>query len=505
MTTDGRRPRRGRPRLTRETIVGWMMLVLFVTLTSVVIVVHESLHLSVTDRANADITQEIQEFRTFTQEGVDPETSRPFTSAERLLQVYLSRQRPSVGEVIVGYVGTEGAVTISRGPGAPDAQEYDPTRDEALQRQVSRSSSGTTDTPAGEMRWARSVVEVADGEDAILLVTHFTEPSLDEVDDTVRTLALVSVFALVFAGVVSWIVAGRLMRPVRLVHEAAEEITEQDLTRRIDVGDDDVSGLASTFNRMLDRLEEAFRAEQRFVDDAGHELRTPITVIRGHLELMDDDPASREVTMRVVTQELDRMSRIVTDLLALAKADRPDFIRPVEGVDVSMLTVALEAKISALAPRRWQVGRIAEGEAALDAERITQAVLQLAQNAVQHTREDDVITLTSQFVDDPQLGRALAVGISDTGPGVPHADRDRIFERFSHGEPPDGRRHSGAGLGLAIVRAIAEGHGGRVTVGGEPGTGAVFTIVLPVPAGPDDHDGQDDTLVDRQPSTQEGS
>lgn len=497
--------RRRRPRLSRETIVGWMMLILFVTLLSVVIVVHETLHLSVTDRANADVTQEIQEFRTFTQEGVDPETSRPFTSAERLLQVYLSRQQPSVDEMLVGYVGTEGTVTISRGARAPTAQEYDLTRDEDLLAQTARAASGAHDTPAGEMRWARTVVEVADGEDAVLLVTSFTEPAMSEADQATRLLVVASVFALLLAGVVSWVVAGRLLRPVRLVHEAAEEITEQDLTRRIDVGDDDVSGLASTFNRMLDRLEEAFRSEQRFVDDAGHELRTPITVIRGHLELMDDDPASREVTMRVVTQELDRMSRIVTDLLALAKSDRPDFIRPVAGVDVSMLTVALEAKISALAPRRWQVGRIAEGEAALDAERITQAVLQLAQNAVQHTREDDVITLTSQFVDDPQLGRALAVGISDTGPGVPHADRDRIFERFSHGEPPDGRRHSGAGLGLAIVRAIAEGHGGRVTVGGEPGTGAVFTIVLPVPAGPGDHDGRDDTRVDLRPSTQEGS
>src|SRR5699024_955932 len=132
---------------------------------------------------------------------------------------------------------------------------------------------------------------------------------------------------------------------------------------------------------------------QRFVDDAGHELRTPITVIRGHLELMDDDPDSRAATMRLVTGELDRMSRIVTDLLALAKADRPDFLRPVEGVDVSLLTVALEAKISALADRRWRVDQIAEGEARLDSQRITQAVLQLAQNAVQHTGEGDAITL----------------------------------------------------------------------------------------------------------------
>lgn len=486
MAPETARARRSRPRLSRDTIVGWMVVVLFVTLLSVVIVVNESLHLAVTERANDDVSQEIQEFRTFAKDGVDPETSRPFASAERLLQVHLSRQRPGAGEVIAGFVGTEGVVTVSRGPRAPEPQAYDLTRDEDLLARAARASSGTSRTPVGDMRWARTRVQVSGGEDAMLLVAVFTEPLLEDVEDTVRMLSGVSLVALLFGGVVSWLVAGRLMRPVRLVHEAAEEITEQDLTRRIDVGDDDVSGLAATFNRMLDRLEEAFRAEQRFVDDAGHELRTPITVIRGHLELMDDDPTSRAVTMRVVTQELDRMSRIVTDLLALAKADRPDFIRPVDDVDVSLLTVALEAKISALADRRWQVARIAEGQARLDSERITQAVLQLAQNAVQHTTEGDVITLTSQFVDDPQLGRALAISIADTGPGVPVTDRERIFQRFAHGEPPDGRRHSGAGLGLAIVRAIAEGHQGQVTVGGEPGSGAVFTLCVPVAPAPDE-------------------
>lgn len=476
----GARPRRRRPRLARDTIVVWMLLVLFVSLLSVVIVVRESLHLSVTDRANEDVTQEIEEFRAFTEDGVDPETSKPFDSAQRLLEIYLTRQRPGNHEIIAGYVGDSGAVIPVRGPGSPEPQEYDPTRDEAFLTTVGKSSSGTQDTPAGEMRWARTTVDVRGGDDAVLIVTVFTDPSREEADRTVRTLAFVSLGALLFAGVVSWLVAGRLLRPVRLVHEAAHDITEQDLTRRIDVGDDDVSGLAATFNRMLDRLEQAFIAEQRFVDDAGHELRTPITVIRGHLELMDDDPESRAATLRLVTQELDRMNRIVTDLLALAKADRPDFVRVVDGVDVSLLTVALEAKTSALADRRWRLGRIAEGEASLDSQRVTQAVLQFAQNAVQHTREGDAITLTSDFVDDPALGRALTISIADTGPGVPVADRERIFERFSHGDLPDGRRHSGAGLGLAIVTAIAEGHGGRVDVGGDPGDGAVFTLLLPV-------------------------
>lgn len=470
---------RGRPRLARDTIVGWMVLVLFVSLLSVVIVVRESLHVSVTERANADVTQEIEEFRTFTRTGVDPETSRPFTTAERLLTVYLSRQRPGNGEVIVGYVGESGVVTTSYGAGAPDVDEYDLTRDPAVLRAAEQGTSGTLDTPAGEMRWARTVVDVRGGDDAMLLVAVFTGEGKAEADRTVRMLTLVSLGTLLLAGVISWLVAGRILRPVRQVQEAAAEITEHDLTRRITVGDDDVSGLAATFNRMLDRLEEAFRAEQRFVDDAGHELRTPITVIRGHLELMDDDPASREVTMRIVTQELDRMGRIVTDLLALAKADRPDFVRLGEEVDLPTLTISLEAKVSALADRSWRLAHVAEGTARLDIQRVTQAVLQLAHNAVQHTADGDAITLSSAVVVDPELGPALTISVADTGPGVPVAEREHIFERFAHGEPPDGRRHSGAGLGLSIVRAIAKGHGGRVDVGGTPGQGAVFTLVLP--------------------------
>ena len=183
--------------------------------------------------------------------------------------------------------------------------------------------------------------------------------------------------------------------------------------------------------------------------------------------------------MRIVTQELDRMSRIVTDLLALAKADRPDFVRLGEEVDLPALTISLEAKVSALADRSWRLAHVAEGTARLDTQRVTQAVLQLAHNAVQHTADGDAITLSSAVVVDPELGPALTISVADTGPGVPVAEREHIFERFAHGEPPDGRRHSGAGLGLSIVRAIAKGHGGRVDVGGTPGEGAVFTLVLP--------------------------
>ena len=481
-TTDqGHGPATGRrPRLARGTIVGWVLVILAATLASILLVANGVLRADVAAEANGDVTQEIEEFRTFAAEGQDPETGQPFTSTERMLQVFLDRQRAGTGELIMGYVGRDGQVLEVRGPEVPAPGEYDLAADQAFLDEVADASSGTRDTPAGEIRWGRAVVE-ADGPDGVLVVAVFTADAQAGVTSTLQLLTLLSLGGMVLAGVVSWVAAGRILRPVHLVHLAAAEITEKDLTRRIDVSsDDDVSGLAVTFNRMLDRLEEAFAAEQRFVDDAGHELRTPITIIRGHLELIDDDPRSREATLRIVTEELDRMSRIVTDLLSLAKADRPDFLRVRDGVDLAELTLAVDAKMSALAPRRWLIAHVAEGSARLDTERVTQAVLQLAQNAVQHTGEGDAITLSSLLEHDPALGPVARIAVADTGPGVPVADRERIFERFSHGDPPDGRRHAGAGLGLAIVRAIAEAHGGRVEVGGAPGEGATFALVLPL-------------------------
>src|SRR5690606_16177523 len=188
---------------------------------------------------------------------------------------------------------------------------------------------------------------------------------------------------------------------LRLVRQTAARISDSsDLTRRLDVpGDDDVAALAATFNHMLDRLEQAFAVQRDFVDDAGHELRTPITVVRGHLELMGDSPRDRQETVAIVTDELDRMARIVEDLLVLAKSGQPDFVltAPVELAD---LTDDLFAKARALGPRTWRLDGLADGVAALDAQRVTQAVLNLARNAVEHTADGAEIGLGSAMGDD---------------------------------------------------------------------------------------------------------
>ncbi len=240
-----------------------------------------------------------------------------------------------------------------------------------------------------------------------------------------------------------------------------------------------MADVAVQFNAMLDRIQEAFDAEQRFVDDAGHELRTPITVIRGHLELLGDDPQERQATLALVTSELDRMSRMVTDLLSLAKAERPDFLRLQRGVDLAALTLDLDAKVTALGDRRWGLSHIAEGTCTVDPERLTQAVLQLAQNAVEHTTVGDRIVLSSELVSASAPGDpTLVLSVTDEGSGVHPDDVPVLFERFARGQHGP-RPRGGAGLGLAIVRSIAEAHGGRAYVETTGGRGARFAVAVP--------------------------
>ena len=162
----------------------------------------------------------------------------------------------------------------------------------------------------------------------VFVAASFVDGERAAVNTTVWDAAAVGAGALLVAIGVAWLIAGRVLAPVRELEETARSITESDLTHRLVVkGDDELARLAATFNAMLDRVASAFRSQRQFIDDAGHELRTPITVIRGHLELLGDDPAERAEVRTIMIDELDRMSRMVNDLLLLARAERPDFLR----------------------------------------------------------------------------------------------------------------------------------------------------------------------------------
>jgi signal transduction histidine kinase len=186
---------------------------------------------------------------------------------------------------------------------------------------------------------------------------------------------------------------------------------------------------------------------------------------------MSDDPGDRELTMALVMRELDRMRRIVDELLLLAKSRRPDFLHP-RPVELAELTVELLAAARVLGDRRWRLDGLAEETVLADDERLTQALMQLVENAVAHTEAGDSIEIGSAVRDS-----RVELWVRDTGPGVGVDVRERLFDRFSRG---NGSTREGAGLGLAIVASIADAHGGSVRLDSSPGHGATFTLDLPL-------------------------
>ena len=265
------------------------------------------------------------------------------------------------------------------------------------------------------------------------------------------------------------------MEIIRAHSTTARTITGTDLSHRVPQrarARDEIAELARTLNAMLDRVQSGMEAQRRFVDDAGHELRTPITIVRGHLGVLDPgDPDDVTDTVALVDDELERMNRLVSEMLALTRAEQPSLLRP-EQVDVAELTRELFDKLTGLADRDWVLQSVAPVRVRMDPHRITQAVVALADNATRFTGPGDRIALGSETV----RGR-VRIWVSDTGPGVAPEDRTRVFRRFARGE--NAPRSDGAGLGLSIVEAIATTHGGRVLLESTPGRGATFTLDLP--------------------------
>lgn len=423
------------------------------------------------DRAiEASLSQELGEFRALETQN-DPATQAPFDSADRLLQVFLERNLPDAHELLFAFPSS----------GRPSYQgDPDPTLQKsaefpALVAELSDTGGSRTLELAG--REYRVVVQpVAAGDQrASFVVVHDVSGSRADLRELMTTYALLAALSvIVIAGLASWL-AGRLLRPVRRLRDMAHGIGDGDLGARLEVtGHDDLSDLQRTFNAMLDRLESAFATQRQLLDDAGHELRTPLTVLQGHLEVLDlDDPQDVKATRTLLLDEIDRMARLVDDLLMLAKARRPDFVRA-QPVDVEALTHGALDRARALADRAWILDGVARSRAPLDGQRITQALLQLSANAARHTQPGDEIGIGSRVHD----GR-LEFWVRDTGTGVDPAVASTIFERFARGQDND----DGFGLGLSIVSAIAEAHHGDVVLDAPPvdggAGGATFRIRIP--------------------------
>ncbi|MBD2608492.1 HAMP domain-containing histidine kinase [Scytonema hofmannii FACHB-248] len=309
----------------------------------------------------------------------------------------------------------------------------------------------------------------------VFVVAHTTAGERNEALEALEVVIEVKAISLFIALLFAWLAAGKVLAPLHKLMQTTQLISESDLSQRIPVEREsgEIAELAKTFNTMMDRLESSFRIQRNLINDAGHELRTPITIIRGHLELMGDDPEEQRETIALVMDELDRMNRFVEDLLLLANAERPDFLL-FQMVELRGFTEELFTKATALADRKWKLGEVGKGNVIIDRQRVTQAVMNLAQNATQHTRESDTIIIGSSICKEK-----VRFWVSDTGEGIATSDQKWIFERFARAGASR-RRSDGAGLGLSIVQVITEAHQGQIYLKSKLGTGSTFTIVLPV-------------------------
>ncbi len=340
------------------------------------------------------------------------------------------------------------------------------------------------------VRLAITSVSLEDGNDSgILVAANEIGRQREQMIASFGTFGVASLATLLLAGAVGFAVTGRLFVPVRRLRQATESITFEDLSSRVLVppGDDDVSQLATDFNRMLDRLETGIADQRQFVDDASHELRTPLTIIGGHLQLLQaGDPQEVSETQVLLLEELDRMQSLVDELLLLAKSGRPDFIR-LDWIDADSFLEAAMDRIKVLADRRWQIDKMPGGRFRADRNRLTQAVEQLAVNAVQSTRRHDVISLGAAWTGTPggtappghheHSGAGVEIWVADSGCGISTADQERIFDRFARAGVSRGKE--GSGLGLPIVKAIAEAHSGTLRVTSRVNEGSRFVLSLP--------------------------
>lgn len=405
--------------------------------------------------------------------GVDRKTQRPFAEPKDLLYQHLQTQ-------VLGH--TEGAVAFINGKLQllPPSTDIHPEKDSELMAYVEPLVIGNTiitetvSTSVTTYKMLVVPIQKADQQGALLYVVDLGQATRD-FRRAMMLYAAAAVITLALVIAVAWPLVRRLLHPIEELRVAAESIDERDLTSRVPVRSaDDLGALAAAFNKMLDRVESSVRAQRDLLNDVGHELRTPITVVRGHLELVDvDDSTDVQEVRELSIDELDRMAGLVNDILMLAKSDQSDFVSPVLS-DVANLTEQVFSKARALGERHWFLEGVAEGEQVLDASRVTQAWLQLANNAVKYSADGSVIVLGSAVSDG-----VLKMWVTDEGVGIAADDLDKVRQRFARGS--NAHEHAqGSGLGLNIVESIVGAHGGELEIESELGKGSTFTMCIPV-------------------------
>jgi two-component system OmpR family sensor kinase len=382
-----------------------------------------------------------------------------------------------------------GQLLDERPAGLPTDPEPAPTIPAPTTEEFTALHGAVVTLPAesGDLEYRVLVAEMRDGNVRVL-----AEP-LTDLEDAIssltRTFVLAGLGVLVVGAAVSWLLIRRGLRPVDRMIDTASAIAGGDLSQRVDQDDDgtELGRLAHALDEMLGQLEASFEERaaaqarlERFVSDASHELRTPVTAIRGYAELYRsggmEDRANLDRAMTRIEQESTRMGGLVEDLLLLARLDEH---RPLEHETVDLAALATDAAtdLRAIDPDRSGTLPVDGGGVALvrgDERRLRQVLANLLNNARVHTPPRTPVAITVA-----RSGQEVRVVVTDEGPGIGPAERQRIFERFYRTDRSRSRERGGSGLGLSIVAAVVSAHGGAVRVESSPGSGTAFTVDLP--------------------------
>jgi two-component system OmpR family sensor kinase len=329
-----------------------------------------------------------------------------------------------------------------------------------------------------------SVPLLIDGEESGWLQVGVT---ITELRSTQHMLLIVfgasAAFLILIAGVVDWLITGQILEPLEMMAKITSRITStDDLSQRIPVNitqNDEISELILTFNKTLVRLERLFNAQRRFLADVSHELRTPLTVIKGNIGLMRMMNEFDEGSLNSVESEVDRLTRLVGDLLLMAQAETGKLPLMLKSVEMDDLLFDVFEQMKVLSGGRHDI-RVESIEPAVvtgDRDRLKQVLLNLGSNAIKFSPDNGKITLALSVKDN-----WIRIDVRDQGPGIPAREQSRIFERFYRGDKSRTRssKEVGFGLGLPIAYWIVISHGGRLDVESNVGEGTVFSVWLPV-------------------------
>jgi heavy metal sensor kinase len=413
-----------------------------------------------------------------TAERVDPRTGRPFP--------------PDVGEIFRRFFGFSPVYPYFQmlDPGAPNQDPVRPpgTRrlplsEEALRN--ARQGKATFETVEKVEPYPVRVLTlpVMRGGRPVRVIR--VGSSLRNVAETRARFLLVMggllPVGLLLAGLGGWVLARRALRPVGRMAQSAQRISAERLAERVEEtgAGDELDRLARTLNRMLARLDEAFQQVRRFSADASHELQTPLTTLRGELEVAlrsARTPGEYQETLRSALEEIDRISRLVEGLLILARAESGALRMDRRPVDLAGLVEEVYWRLKVLADERSVELRMAVEEPLVvsgDRDRLRGLLVNLVDNAVKYTGEGGRVLLS--LARDRDRAR---IEVADTGPGIPEEALERIFQPFYRSE--EVLAEQGSGLGLSIARSIALAHGGELTAASRPGEGSTFRVLLPL-------------------------